>query len=172
MMKPVRLGPMVNWGGLRSIRPDLEAGGRELLYQFGVGLAFLATVKLDGGPRVHPMCPLLHGEGLYALLIPSPKRSDLLRDSRYSMHSFPSDDNEDAFFVSGEASLVEEADVREAIVSLYLEERSDLSITPASLDSHLLFEFDVQTCLLTRTTGHGDPEPRHTVWHDRHERGD
>jgi hypothetical protein len=162
---------VARWSGLHSERPDLAAAGEELLYQFGVGLAFLATVRVDGGPRVHPMCPLLHEGGLYALVIRSPKRSDLLRDGRYSLHSFPCEHNEDAFSVSGRASLVEETAVREAVASTYLTERSDLSITADDLDPQLLFEFDIQTCLLTRTTGHGDPEPRHTVWHDRREPG-
>ena len=25
-------------------------------------------------------------------------------------------------------------------------------------------ELDIDTVLLTRTTGHGDPDPQHTVW--------
>jgi hypothetical protein len=39
-------------------------GGRDLLYQFGVGLGFLSTVRRDGGPRVHPICPILHDDQL------------------------------------------------------------------------------------------------------------
>jgi hypothetical protein len=35
---------MVTWGGLREVRPDLAEAGRARFYQFGVGLAFLATV--------------------------------------------------------------------------------------------------------------------------------
>ena len=163
---------MVSWSGLQSARPDLATAGEQLLYQHGVGLAFLATVRIDGGPRVHPMCPVLHEGGLYALLIPSPKRSDLLRDERYSMHSFPTDDDEDAFYVAGGASLVEEAEVRGSVVSKFLAERGDPSITAADLDPQLLFEFEIETCLLTRTTGHGDPEPRHVVWHDHLAGGD
>jgi len=27
-----------------------------------------------------------------------------------------------------------------------------------------VFGFDLHRCLLTRTTGHDDPSPRHTVW--------
>jgi hypothetical protein len=159
-----RLPDMVSWSGFRAARPDLAAAGTELLYQYGVGLAFLATVRVDGGPRVHPVSPLLHADGLYALLVPSPKRSDLRRDGRYSMHSFPCDDNEDAFSVSGRASLVDTAEVRGAVVSTYLAERGDPSVAPADLDPQLLFEFDIETCLLTRTVGHGDPDPRHDVW--------
>ena len=95
---------MVSWGNFRTVRPDLEAAGRERFYQFGVGLAFLATVRPDGGPRLHPMCPVIDGDELYAFLIPSPKRSDLHRDGRYAMHSFPADDNEDAFSIRGSAT--------------------------------------------------------------------
>ena len=51
---------VVTWGGFSLERPDLAEAGRGLLYQFGVGLAFLATVRRDGGPRVHPMCPIAH----------------------------------------------------------------------------------------------------------------
>jgi len=92
---------MVTWGELRSSRPDLADLGRHLLYQFGVGLAFLATVGRDGAPRVHPFCPLLTEADLFAFLVPSPKRDDLLRDGRYAMHSFPCPDNEDAFYLAG-----------------------------------------------------------------------
>jgi hypothetical protein len=156
---------MVTWRELESARPDLAEGGRGLLYQFGVGLAFLATVRSDGGPRVHPMCPVLHDGGLYALLIPSPKREDLLRDRRYSMHSFPTDGNEDAFYLAGFAHLVDASERRSALIRQFLDERPTLAVTASDLDDQRAFEFDIATCLLTRTTGHGDPDPRHTIWH-------
>ena len=28
-----------------------------------------------------------------------------------------------------------------------------------------VFRFDIDTCMVTRTTGHGDPAPRHEIWH-------
>ena len=52
---------------------------------------------------MHPFCPIVAEGGLYAFLVPSPKREDLRRDGRYSMHSFPCEDNEDAFYVVGRA---------------------------------------------------------------------
>ena len=88
------------WSEFAAARPDLARGGRQILYQFGVGLAFLGTVRPDGGPRIHPFCPVLHGDGLYAFIVPSPKRADLRRDGRFAMHAFPADDNEDAFYVT------------------------------------------------------------------------
>ena len=37
-------------------------------------------------------------------------------------------------------------------------------MTEADLVAQTLFEFTVDRVLLTRTTGHGDPAPQHTVW--------
>jgi hypothetical protein len=55
---------MLRWAEFQRVRPDLAEAGRRLLYQFGVGLAFLATVRADGGPRLHPMCPLVTDDAL------------------------------------------------------------------------------------------------------------
>jgi hypothetical protein len=77
------------------------------------------------------MCPLVTEDALVGFLQPSPKRQDLHRDGRYALHSFPPDDNEDAFVVSGHAVLV---------------------------------EFYLERCLWTATSGHGDWNPRHTIW--------
>jgi hypothetical protein len=145
------------------VRPDLEAAGRARLYQFGVGLAFLATVRPDGGPRLHPMCPVLDDDGLYAFLIPSPKRDDLHRDGRYAMHCYPPDDNEDAFYITGSARRVHDHQVWDRVAARFLEERK-WSDPPADFDEQELFAFDIQTCLVTATTGHGDPAPKHSVW--------
>jgi pyridoxamine 5'-phosphate oxidase-like protein len=155
---------MVTWGELRSLRPDLEAAGRERFYQFGVGLAFLATVRADGGPRLHPMCPVIDGDELYAFLIPSPKRRDLQRDGRYAMHSFPTDDNEDAFSIRGSATAVHDTGVRDVVGARFLAERK-WSEPPPDFAQQELFAFDIESCLLTTTAGHGDPHPTHTVWH-------
>ena len=154
---------MVSWGKLREVRPDLEEAGRARLYQFGVGLAFLATVRPDGAPRLHPMCPVIDGDELYGLLIPSPKRDDLHRDGRYAMHSFPTDDNEDAFYLTGTASHVADRAAWDPVAARFLQER-EWNEPPENFDEQELFRFGVETCLLTTTIGHGDPRPTHTVW--------
>ena len=155
---------MVAWREFAAERPDLADAGGQLLYQFGVGLAFLATTRADGAPRVHPMCPLLTDDGLYAFIVPSPKRNDLHRDGRYAMHSFPADDNEDAFSVTGSAAQLEKPSIVDALTRRYLEER-EMSEAPPDFATWELFEFSLASCLLTRTTGHGDSAPRHTTWH-------
>jgi hypothetical protein len=153
----------MTWSELAVAAPEVEAFGRALLYQHDVGLAFLATVGADGSPRVHPMCPVLDGTGLYAFLIPSPKQRDLHRDGRCSMHSYPRDDDEDAFFLRGRADLIEDADVRRRLGAQFVAERARFAVPEPAAD-HELFEFRVERCLVTRTTGHGDPAPEKVVW--------
>jgi hypothetical protein len=154
----------VRWGEFAALRPDLADAGRGLLYQYGVGLGFLATTKVDGGPRVHPMCPILTESDLYAFIVPGPKREDLHRDGRYALHSFPAEENEDAFYVTGRAELIEDEPTRQALTELFLVERK-MAQPPDELDGWELFRFDIVSSLLTQTIGHGDPSPRHTVWH-------
>jgi hypothetical protein len=80
---------VISWGDFKSRQPELARQGAGLLYHFGVGLAFLGTVRADGGPRLHPMCPLLTETGLYGFIVSSPKQADLHRDGRYAVAFFP-----------------------------------------------------------------------------------
>ena len=97
---------MASWSDFAAADPTLAAGIRALLQQYGPGLAYLATVRPDGGPRVHPVSPVFTDEALYCFLIPSPKRRDLERDGRYALHSFPPEENDDEAFLSGRATRV------------------------------------------------------------------
>src|SRR5713101_873576 len=98
--------------------PELAETGRSLLYQFGVGLAFLATVRKDGAPRLHPVCPVLSNDRLYVLITPtSPKRYDLLRDGRYALQTFPQPkEGSDEFYIAGKAVLVDDQAARANIL--------------------------------------------------------
>ena len=155
---------MASWDEFEQRQPGLATAGRALFYQFGVGLAFLATVRRDGGPRVHPMCPLIHGGGLFAFIVPGPKQADLRRDGRYALHSFPGEDNEDAFYCTGRATVVDDPVVRQVLADVFVTERA--AGVPVPAPDHQLFRFGIETCLLTRTTGHGDHAPQHTTWQD------
>ena len=109
---------MVSWRDFAAAQPALAQVGRELLTQFGVGLAFLATVRRDGAPRLHPVCPVLSNDQLYVLITPgSPKRNDLLRDGRFALQTFPQPKaGSDEFYVAGAARLIEDAPTRAAIL--------------------------------------------------------
>ena len=52
---------------------------------------------------------------------------------------------------------------REPIARQFVEERSQFPVAPPDQDA--LFEFGIDSCLLTRTRGHGDPNPVHLTWH-------
>ena len=105
---------MVTWKEFAAAEPEMAEVGRALLFQFGVGLAFLATVRGDGGPRLHPVCPVLSGDRLFVLITPgSPKRQDLVRDGRFALQSFPQPKpGSDEFYLTGKAERIDDQAVR------------------------------------------------------------
>ena len=107
---------MVTWSAFAAAERELADAGRSLLFQFNVGLAFLATVRQDGAPRLHPVCPVLSSDRLFVLITAaSPKRNDLLRDGRYALQTFPQPKaGSEEFYVAGKALLVEDSTAREA----------------------------------------------------------
>jgi hypothetical protein len=109
---------MVTWKEFAAAEPDLADVGHALLFQFKVGLAFLATVRKDGAPRLHPVCPVLSNDRLFVLVTEtSPKRHDLLRDGRYALQSFPQPrPGSDEFYIAGKAVLVDDSGARADIL--------------------------------------------------------
>jgi hypothetical protein len=111
------------------------------------------------------MCPVMNEAGLFAFIIPSPKQRDLRRDGRFALHSFPRQEDEDAFSCMGAVRIVDDAGVRHQLAVQFVAERARLGVAEPGEDD-VLFEFFLSSCLLTRTTGHGDPDPVHEVWRD------
>jgi hypothetical protein len=140
---------MLNWGRFRRSSPELAAAGRELLYQNGVGLAFLGTVRGDGGPRVHPVGPILVEDGLYTLMPVSEKLADLVRDGRFALHSFPAAAEADAFYVTGHVRFPADLSLRRSVAAAFLAERG-LSAPPPGFTRQTLVEFLVESCVLSR----------------------
>ena len=132
---------MATWAELAADEPGLAIEGERLLRPFT--LAFLATVRADGGPRVHPVTITLHEGRLYVFLVDgTPKRRDLLRDPRYALHSFPSFPGgtvdsyvDDELVLSGTARPVEHASLREAVAAVH---------NDTVREDDLLFELDVE----------------------------
>src|SRR5437016_4730250 len=150
---------MVTWRDFAAAEPELAAAGRSLLNQFSVGLAFLATVRKDGAPRLHPVCPVLSGDRLFVLITPtSPKRNDLLRDGRYALQTFPQPKpGSDEFYVAGKAVLVDDAPTRSAIL------RDAKHMADAS---EIAFELGVDRVMHTRWENVLTPQmrPVHRKW--------
>jgi hypothetical protein len=97
---------MASWSDFVAADPSLAAAVRRAFHQYGPGLGYLATVRPDGGPRVHPVAPAITDGGLYCCLLDTPKRRDLERDSRYALHAFPSEDSDDEACVRGRAERI------------------------------------------------------------------
>jgi hypothetical protein len=142
---------MVTWKELTAIEPELAERGRALLFQYGVGLAFLATIRKDGGPRLHPVCPVLSHEHLYLFITPtSPKRYDLLRDGRYALQSFPqSKEGSEEFYLAGKAEWIEDSAVRAAVF------RDTKHIAD---EQEILFELKIERVMHTRWEHIGTPQ--------------
>ena len=141
---------MITWTEFERQQPALAAAGRAMFYQHGIALGFLATVRKDGGPRVHPVCPVLSPAGLHVLILPGPKRGDLRRDGRYSLHTetFAPPREDDGFAVSGRATEVADQATRGIVRDQVL---ADFGALWPDFDELTLFELSMASCLLTLT---------------------
>jgi len=97
---------MASWTQFAAASPRLAAEIRALFHQYGPGLGYLATVRADGGPRVHPVSPVFTEDGAFCFLIDSPKRRDLERDGRYALHAFPAEESDVEAYLTGTARPV------------------------------------------------------------------
>lgn len=134
----------MSWQILEAQSPDLAAFGASRLHG---QVAYLATARPDGAPRVHPVTPVV-GEGrLFVFMEPtSPKGHDLRRDGRYALHCSVSDNSGSSgeFHVSGRARPVDDAELRALAVRL-------ATYSPA--ERYVLFELDVERAASTEYPG-------------------
>ncbi len=146
---------MATWDEFGQQAPGLAASGRALLYQHGVGLGFLATVRADGGPRLHPICPFVLDGLLLTFVVPSPKLADLRRDGRFALHTFGSEGSDDEFYVTGAAIEVGDEATRSAAAAAY---HIDVA------DDHVLFELNLHRALHAAYRERGAWPPTYTRW--------
>jgi Pyridoxamine 5'-phosphate oxidase len=132
---------MASWSEFAAAEPQLAAAIRALLQQYGPGMGYLATVRPDGGPRVHPVSPVITDDGLYCFLVDSPKRRDLERDGRYALHSYPPEESDDEAYLAGLAIPVLDAAVIDRLADA-------LNASPAV--DWRLFELTVDVAMLRR----------------------
>jgi hypothetical protein len=143
----------------------LAAAGGRLLYAADIGLGFLSTVRADGGPRVHPICPLLTETGLYGLIVPGPKLADLCRDGRYALagETNPPPRQDDAVYLAGVVRWPDDRALRVRLDRQMLEERK-LEHRWPGFDQQVLVEFLIERCLVTLTASEGKLSAGHTRW--------
>ncbi len=133
--------------------PELAAKLRARLAE--KPLAYLATVREDGAPRVHPVTPILSANALFVFMEPtSPKGHDLRRDGRYALHSAV-DDNDGGggeYLIEGRATAVDDPAIRDeaATASPY---------SPA--ERYILFTFAIERVLFTH---YPNGQPQRERW--------
>ena len=155
---------MITWSEFERQQPSLAGLGRRQFYQFGIGLGFLATVRPGGGPRVHPVCPVISAAGLHLHIKAGPKQQDLRRDGRYALHSetCPPPRQDDGFAISGRAREVTDAAVIGVVRGQILAERSG-QVWPG-FDQEAVFELAVDGCLLMLTQADEAFPAGPTIW--------
>jgi hypothetical protein len=149
---------MKRWCEFESDQPQLAKAGRDLVYQHTVGLGYLATLREDGAPRVHPVCPTVANGGLYLFIgNHSPKLHDLLRDGRFALHTFPVPDGDDEFYVSGRAEPNYDDEVRKIVYDVYI-------ATGATTSNDTLFECFIDRALHAKYGERPSWPPEYTKW--------
>jgi hypothetical protein len=125
----------MTWHALEKAAPSVAAYAQERL---AGRVAYLATVQADGGPRVHPVTPIIGAGRLFIFMEPtSPKGRDLQRDGRYALHCGVEDNSGGAgeVLVRGRGVLVETPELRSAAVA---------SSSYQPNDRYILFELLVE----------------------------
>jgi hypothetical protein len=125
------------WGEFEDAAPDVAQYGLKLLRR---PIAYLATVRPDGGPRLHPFTPLIaEGRLLAAIPLRTPKGRDLLRDPRYMIHAMPGD-SDGEFSLRGTARNAEEL----RAIAAGAAEATGAGGLVESAQRHAIFEFDIE----------------------------
>jgi hypothetical protein len=105
-------------------------------------VAYLATIRPDGRPRLHPFCPVLADGRLFAAIPPkSPKGHDLRRDPRCAIHALPGPEDDELLVLALATEAVDDA-TRAVVVRVV--EQSGVSGMIATVSEHPLFEFDIE----------------------------
>ena len=142
---------MTSWTEFSQQAPELAEFGQA---RFQSGVAYLATLRADGSPRVHPVTPII-GEQLFLFMEPtSPKGQDLTRDDRYTLHCAVEDSNGGGgeFYVRGRAALSTDRLIRE---------QAARAATYVPQDRYILFVLSFEFAFMNRYV---DGQPNFKRW--------
>lgn len=147
---------MTTWAGFAKAEPELAAFSAQRLRSELP--SYLATVRSDGRPRVHPVTPIFAGEGMYLFMEPtSPKGRDLRERTWFALHSGVPDHKGTGgeVWVWGTGHPDDDAGVREAVTAAS-------GYDPPT--RYVVFELRPTE---VRCFGYGDVAlPAHTRWRD------
>jgi hypothetical protein len=146
---------VIAWSQFAAAAPDLAAFGKQRLEK---RIAYLATIRTDGSPRVHPISPFIARGRFFVYMEPtSPKGHDLRRDSRYSMHCAVEDNSggEGEFLIRGRGEEISDAESREMAF------RQAKAIGYDPKERYALFELSIEEAMATT---YPDEQPKRIKW--------
>ncbi len=119
-------------------------------------IGYLGTVRRDGGPRVHPFCPILADGRLFAA-IPrsSPKGWDLRRDPRCVIHALPGADDDELCIRALAREVSSDESLRAAIGAVIA--RTEVGGMIESVAHDPLFELEIRQVDVARWVAIGQP---------------
>jgi hypothetical protein len=134
----------VRWVEFEAHSPELAGLIFEKLNR---KIAYLATIKKDGSPRLHPVTPFIGYGMLYIFTEPSsPKIRDLRRDGRYALHSSVGGGGPlIEILLSGRVQVIPDPDVRIQAESI--------ASSPVLTERYVLFEFGIEQVLIVEYEG-------------------
>ena len=144
----------MSWKYFEEHAPELASLGVERLNR---KIAYLATIRKDGSPRLHPVTPFIGNGMLFIFTEPSsPKIGDLRRDGRYALHcSVERGENDPLieFLVSGNTLVIDDKSVRR-------QQAESIAASQVVTDTYILFEFQVNNVLVVEYDEDWKPVPR------------
>jgi pyridoxamine 5'-phosphate oxidase-like protein len=146
---------MATWSEFSADSPEVASFGKQRLER---RIAYLATIRPDGSPRVHPVSPFIAKDHLFVYMEPtSPKGDDLRRDARYAMHSAVEDNSggQGEFLIRGRAVEITDTGSRKEA----FEQARNMGYSPQ--ERHILFELRIAEVLATVYEG---DRPKRTRW--------
>ena len=146
---------MLTWEEFAALQPEMaEFGLKRLEYR----VMYLATVRKNCYPRVHPFTPFVVSGHLFAFMEPtSPKGFDLKRNGLCAMHSLviDMDGTNGEFTISGRADLVTDSATRELAVK---------GCPYSPKERYICFEFKLEECM---TNTYTDGVPNTKRWKEK-----
>ena len=146
---------MATWSEFSAASPELAFFGKQRLER---RIAYLATMRPDGSPRVHPVSPFIANNRLFVYMEPtSPKGDDLRRNARYAMHSAVEDNSggQGEFSIRGRAVETTDTESRKEAFG----QARNMGYSPQ--ERHVLFELRIAEALATVYEG---GRPKRTRW--------
>ncbi len=140
---------MATWADFAEDAPEIATLGLKQFEKFHI--AYLATVRKDGSPRLHPVSPIIAEGRLFVATNPkSPKRLDQVRDGRYAIHARPGK-NDEEFLIRGTSQRVTNDETRATVTK---------AAGHTVHDHDWIFEYEIEEAMMSCYEKAGQPDTR------------